>query len=286
MKEEKNSSKKVDIQSFMRKRWVMPAAYLVVGAGLLSAVFFLQNGEDSADPEEMPVQEQENRQDEPTVPVNVGNETLHMPVANESDFEQVGFFYDPEADAQEQEQALVFYDNVYRQNKGIDLASKDQETFPVQAAMSGTVTKAMKDSVLGYVVEVDHGNGITTHYSSLEGIEAEQGTEISQGDVIGNAGSNVYDEEAGVHVHFEIRKDGVAMNPYDAFNKSLEDINDAFPLGEKDKKGKENEEPDENDKAKENEKDKAKENEKDGDSKKDKDENDKPAENKPNEIEE
>ncbi len=47
MKEEKNSSNK--IQKIMGKRWVLPGVYLAVAAGLLSAVFFMQNGDEATE---------------------------------------------------------------------------------------------------------------------------------------------------------------------------------------------------------------------------------------------
>ncbi|MBM7839548.1 stage II sporulation protein Q [Alkalihalobacillus xiaoxiensis] len=249
MKEEKNSSNK--IQKIMGKRWVLPGVYLAVAAGLLSAVFFMQNG-DEATEQGPDTNEQPGQTEEPTLPVAVGNESFHMPVDQESEFDQVGIFYDAEANLEEQEQALVYYDSIYRENKGIDLASANQESFPVMAAMSGVVTKAMKDSVLGFVIEVDHGEETKTHYSSLSSIEVKQGDEIKQGDVVGEAGKNVYNEEAGIHVHFEVRHDGVALNPADVFEKSVEDLDSLLPQGED--KDKENEEtPEEEKKPEENE---------------------------------
>lgn len=236
----------------MRKRWLLPAVYLAVAAGLLSAVFFMQNGEEQAELEQTPSEEPGQATEDPGVPVTIAGESVHMPVEDEANYDRVGVFFDSQADESEQAEALVLFDNVYRENKGIDLASKDQEVFPVVAAMSGTVTKAMKDSALGFVVEIDHGGDLKTHYSSLSAIDVQQGAEIEQGDVLGEAGSNTYNEEAGVHVHFEIRQDGVAMNPNDAFGKTSEDLLADFPLGE-DKDKEENEKP-ENEKKTENEK--------------------------------
>ncbi|WP_099304465.1 M23 family metallopeptidase [Bacillus sp. Marseille-P3800] len=257
MKEEKNSSNK--IQNLMRKRWVLPSVYLAAAAGLLSTVLFLQSGEDTE--RELEISEGPEQTEEPTAPVDVANESFHLPVENEADFDRVGIFYDAQAEADEQEQAIVYFNNMYVENKGIDFASKDQAAFPVMASMSGNVTKAMKDSLLGFVVEVDHGDGVVTHYSSLSSMEVEQGQEISQGDVIGEAGSNSYNQEAGVHVHFEVRQDGVAVNPMDAIEKSVEDIAAFAPQGEEKEKEKEkenekeeNEKPDENQKPDENEK--------------------------------
>ena len=46
----------------------------------------------------------------------------------------------------EQEAALVFYNNRYEPNKGIDIAVKDGKPFDVVASLSGNVTKIQEDS--------------------------------------------------------------------------------------------------------------------------------------------
>ncbi|WZY00174.1 M23 family metallopeptidase [Bacillus sp. FSL W7-1360] len=233
--ENKHSSKKVNLQMLMRKRWLLPAVYLLVAAGLLSAVFFTQNGEESADPDNTPneVTMDPNGSEDPSVPVVTGDETLHMPVEDEAEYKQVGYFYDADADVEEQQKALVFYSNVYRQNQGIDLQRNNGERFSVTAAMSGKVIKATKDSILGYVVEIDHGDDIVTHYSSLNNVDVSKGDQVKQGQVLGMSGSNEYNMDAGVHVHFEIRKEGTALNPNDAFGKSLARMADLSPSDKK-----------------------------------------------------
>ena len=46
------------------------------------------------------------------------------------------------------------------------------------AALSGTVTKAEKDSLLGYVVTVDSGNGVAVSYQSLGSVKVEKVQEL------------------------------------------------------------------------------------------------------------
>ena len=77
----------------------------------------------------------------------------------------------------EQEKALVFYNNTYSPNKGIDIAAKNGKEFNV-VALSGTVTKAEKDSLLGYVVTVDSGNGVAVSYQSLGSVKVEKVQEL------------------------------------------------------------------------------------------------------------
>jgi stage II sporulation protein Q len=55
----------------------------------------------------------------------------------------------------------------------------------------------------------------------LQEVNVSEGDKVKQGDVLGKAGRSLINEEAGVHAHFEIRKDGVPVNPLDYFKKSL-----------------------------------------------------------------
>ncbi|MFX3623761.1 MAG: peptidoglycan DD-metalloendopeptidase family protein [Ectobacillus sp.] len=218
--EKKQSSRKV-VRLFQR-RWVFPTIYIVCAAVILTAALWYQAANDKQNPKKpsAPYSQQET----PTVPVANPSEIVKMPAVDADQVSVKKKFYEDKAPAQEQEQALVFYNNTYSANTGIDIAANDGKSFDVAAAVSGTVTKAEKDSLLGYVVTVDSGNGITTFYQSLEDVTVEVGDSVAQGEVIGKAGLSEVNKEAGYHVHFEIRKDNTPVNPEKYFNKSVADI--------------------------------------------------------------
>ncbi|MCP8617463.1 M23 family metallopeptidase [Salirhabdus salicampi] len=216
----------------LQKKWFYPAVYLSVAALLLTAVIWYQQtsvempdsqmGNDELGSEEDPLSSLVD--DEDTVPVMDQDEVLRMPVASAEETQIVTKFYDYDASTEEQEQALIFYDNKYYQSKGIDIASSNEETFDVMAALSGTVTNVKNDPLLGNVVELTHDYGVTTHYASLGDVSIDVGTEVVQGDVIGTAGRNLFGQANGIHVHFELRKDGTELNPEDFFNRTLSAI--------------------------------------------------------------
>lgn len=87
--------------------------------------------------------------------------------------------------------------------------------------------------MLGYVVEVEHADGLSTVYQSLSEVSVEQGDKVKQNQVIGKSGKNLYSEDSGNHVHFEIRKDGVAMNPLNFMDKPVSSIEKAAAAEEK-----------------------------------------------------
>ena len=68
---------------------------------------------------------------------------------------------------------------------------------------------------------MEHDKGIVTQYQSVKDIKIKVGQEVKQGQVLATAGQSLFNEKAGTHVHFEIRKDGIAVNPTNYFNKSL-----------------------------------------------------------------
>lgn len=84
---------------------------------------------------------------------------------------------------------------------------------PIYASDGGTVVVAGWPDSYGYGnrVEIDHGNGYRTLYGHLSATYVSVGQSVAKGDVIGAMGST--GRSTGVHVHLEIRKDGVPLNP-------------------------------------------------------------------------
>src|SRR5699024_8005942 len=56
---------------------------------------------------------------------------------------------------------------------------------------------------------------------SLGEVDVEEGKKINQGDKLGISGKNLFSEESGNHVHFELRKADAQVNPEDFFNESM-----------------------------------------------------------------
>ena len=81
----------------------------------------------------------------------------------------------------------------------------------IKACANGTVTFSGYKGSYGYMVVINHGNGIETYYAHCSKLYANVGDKISQGDVIaavGNTGNST-----GPHLHLEIRVNGLAYNP-------------------------------------------------------------------------
>ncbi len=92
---------------------------------------------------------------------------------------------------------------------GIDLAGKDGSE--VIAVAAGVVTWAGKRSGYGQLIEINHGNGYVTRYGHNKVIEVESGERVAKGQTISRMGST--GRSTGPHVHFEVYKNGQAVDP-------------------------------------------------------------------------
>ena len=92
---------------------------------------------------------------------------------------------------------------------GMDMRGEVGE--PVHATAAGRVTVAGWDGGYGNLVEIDHGNGLSTRYGHLSQIDVHVGDEVRIGQVIGLIGST--GRSTGPHLHYETRINGEPVNP-------------------------------------------------------------------------
>jgi murein DD-endopeptidase MepM/ murein hydrolase activator NlpD len=96
-------------------------------------------------------------------------------------------------------------------HKGLDIANNASPD--ILAADSGTVIVAGWPDNAGYAnrVIIDHGNGFVTLYAHMRAVYVTEGQTVNRGDPIGGMGST--GRSTGIHLHFEIRYNGVFMDP-------------------------------------------------------------------------
>ena len=92
---------------------------------------------------------------------------------------------------------------------GIDLRAPLRS--PVLATAPGKVVFAGRKQGYGRMVEIDHGNGLSTRYGHLSEINVKVGDGIKIGQVIGLVGST--GRSTGPHLHYETRIDVEAVDP-------------------------------------------------------------------------
>jgi murein DD-endopeptidase MepM/ murein hydrolase activator NlpD len=94
-------------------------------------------------------------------------------------------------------------------HSGVDLAVA--RGAPVLAALGGVARVQWAASGYGLHVLIDHGGGLLTLYAHLEFASVASGSMVAAGDVVGAVGSS--GNSTGPHLHFEVRRDGVAEDP-------------------------------------------------------------------------
>lgn len=82
---------------------------------------------------------------------------------------------------------------------------------PIRAAGPGRVTIASYRGGYGNLVEIDHGNDVTTRYAHLNSIAVEKGQFVATGEHIGRAGST--GRSTGPHLHYETRIGDTPVDP-------------------------------------------------------------------------
>lgn len=100
---------------------------------------------------------------------------------------------------------------------GIDFQAETGQD--VKATGAGKVTIAGPSTGYGNLVEIDHGQGITTRYGHMSKILVKEGDTVSAGDIIGQAGST--GRSTGPHVHYEVRRDGNPVDPNHFLNAGM-----------------------------------------------------------------
>ena len=92
---------------------------------------------------------------------------------------------------------------------GLDIAADEGAVITVFAA--GTVTAVGDSAELGNYVTVQHPGGFVTLYAHCSRINASSGQQVRPGDPIAEVGHT--GNATGPHLHFELMKDGVYVNP-------------------------------------------------------------------------
>jgi len=82
---------------------------------------------------------------------------------------------------------------------------------PIYASGAGKVIKAGSNGGYGLMVEIDHGQGITTRYAHMSKILVSVGDKVSTKQKIGRVGSTC--RSTGPHLHYEVRRNQDATNP-------------------------------------------------------------------------
>ena len=94
-------------------------------------------------------------------------------------------------------------------HNGVDLAAPYGD--PIGSFAGGVVHYIGESPAYGLYIQVDHGGGVTSFYAHCSALLAQPGQQVAAGEAIALVGDT--GEVTGAHLHFEIRVDGILVNP-------------------------------------------------------------------------
>ncbi len=211
------------------KGYVLPAIYFVVlGIMVVSITFLsqslLEKQKENNEDYNYSTSVFEESESDPTNKEN--NTTAEIKIVRPYTSDKVTVtkeFYNKEESAENQEKALIFYENTYMPNTGILYGS--DEKFDVVSILNGTVKEIKEDEILGNMISVDCDNKITAIYYTLGEVKVAEGDQITQNQVIATSGMSNIDSSKLETLLFETYIDGVLTNPNTLFDKNISEIN-------------------------------------------------------------
>ena len=128
-------------------------------------------------------------------------------------------YYDINDSDKEQEKAIIFFENTYMQNTGIDYVS--EEVFDVVSILPGKVIEILSDDNLGNILKIEHEDNIVSIYECIDNIKVKVGDDVTSGQVIASSGSSIINKDFNTSLHFEIYQNDNVINPNNIYSTSF-----------------------------------------------------------------
>lgn len=205
-----------------RKSYVMPTVYLLILFVFTIGIYFTKKTYDNY--------EKVTEDNITYVSSSILNRTIpivSIPDIVKAPFDAEGvkiarYFYNSNDDLTKKEQEIVYYENVYMPNTGIDYVS--DQIFDVVSIYDGTVIEVMEDEMLGKTVKIRHNNELISVYQGLGTVEVNKGDVLFTGQRLGSSGTSKLNKDLGNHLHLEIYKNGITIDPLSCIDKKIGDI--------------------------------------------------------------
>ena len=98
-------------------------------------------------------------------------------------------------------------------HRGLDIATR--QGTEIIAPADGRVTYSGRKGLMGNMVTIDHGFGMVTRYGHISKLIKKKGAVVKRGDTIALVGNS--GRSTGPHLHYEVRLNGLAVNPTNYF---------------------------------------------------------------------
>lgn len=152
------------------------------------------------------------------VPVVNTEEKIRKPYTDESVV--IGNnYYDYQASEEEQQSSILYHENTYIQNTGINYTSTN--TFDIVSILSGEVIEVEDKELLGKSVTIRHDNELISVYQSLGEVSVKKGDKVQTGQIIGKSGSCDLLTTSKNNLHFELYVNGEVLDPENYYDKTI-----------------------------------------------------------------
>lgn len=211
---EEQSNKPSQKNTKPQKPWYWPLIYIGFSVAFVGMIWGYNVFVDTDKASDTKWSETGKDPDKVTIKTNAQAESMKYPFKETllDSMEVVQHYYDMEADEATREKSLLVFNQTYVTSTGVSL-SMNSEPFEVVAAMSGKVEEVNLDPFEGDEIVLSHANGMQTKYRSVTGILVKAGDVVEQGQALATAAENEWNPNAGIHLQFEVLKDGILMNP-------------------------------------------------------------------------
>ena len=206
------------------KRFVVPTIYTISLLLIIGSIFILVSGISSYFKEipdyDYAVKNVFNDNNK-VLPVQTSKNLIIKPYLSEN--VNIGkYFYDFEGEREGQEKALVYYENTYMQNSGVDYISNS--VFDVVSILDGEVISVEKDNTLGNIVKIKHEKDLISIYQGIDEVSVSKGDSVTQGQILGISSTSKINPEYNSSLHFEVYYKGEIIDPENLYSLSIEDL--------------------------------------------------------------
>lgn len=157
-----------------------------------------------------------------TIPVSKNeNNMIIKPYTNDK-VKVYSYFYDFEGDTKKQLDSLIYYENTYMQNNGVDY-SNDEE-FDVVSILDGEVISIEDNAIYGKVVTIKHNDNLKSVYSNVKNVLVNVGYKIGQGEIFASSDTYKVDTKVKSLLHFEVYYKDNAIDPENLYTMSVSDL--------------------------------------------------------------
>jgi stage II sporulation protein Q len=133
------------------------------------------------------------------------------------------YFYDYEEESKKQEDSLLYYENTYMQNNGVDYIS--DEDFEVVSVLDGEIISIEENDIYGKIITIKHNDNLNTVYSNVKDVLVNVGYKTSQGEIIATSDTSKLDDSKKSTLHFEVYYKGNTIDPEEMYTLKVSDLN-------------------------------------------------------------